>query len=54
MRNHAFRMYFEEIVLLVKPAALRFWTRTQAVHDVDHIIADILRADEEEPPHAEA
>lgn len=53
--NHAFRMYFEEIVLLVKPSVLRFWTRTQAVHDVDHIIADILKTDEEEqPPHAEA
>lgn len=55
LRNHAVRMYFEEIVLLVKPSALRFWTRTQAVHDVDHIIADILKTDEEEqPPHAEA
>ena len=50
LRSQAFRIYDGEVVLLVKPDALRFWTRTQAFHD-----ADILRTDEEvQPPHAEA
>jgi len=42
-KHNALVLYHGNTVLIIKPSALRFWTRTKAIQDADDVLRDLYR-----------